>query len=229
MKQHFQGTFKGFLLGFLVAALLIPSTAVVANMMSPAGQVFTGLGFFINGVEMNVRWDEEANTVHLTSPQDTGVPQRPSLSGTMLGRDIQAFRLDHAHDRVAGSFPQRVATIMGVEYAYGFRTNGRYHFHAIRLGGSPARGTASAFYNIGGRYTTLTGYFGPDDDSRAGRSGTFVFFGDGRQLESFEVTTGNPLRPFSVDVSGVTQLRIDFIVNANGTGFSFAVVDAVLR
>ena len=218
---------RWFIAGFLAAMIIMPSMLVAANQLSLAGEVFTGLRFFINDVEMNVRWDEETGSVHLSSPHAAVPPIAPMPpTGTMLGRDIQAFRLDRMLEYLEVFPRRRVATIMGIDYSYGLTTSGSVWFGGL----SVADSTASAFYNIGGRYTSLTGYFGPRDDTNAHLGGRFEVFGDGRRLGSFNVATGDPLRPFNVDVSGVIQLRIDFVrTTGSGTGFRFAIVDAVLR
>lgn len=244
---------KGFIAGILVMALLTP--IVAAANPTVTRQITYGVNVVLNGrpmqfeadsrpfvmdgrtflpvrviaeaADMTVDFDAYTNTVILGSRTPTytpmPMPTPPVIApqqGTMLGRDIQAFRLDRMLERLDRPYPL-VATIMGVDYVYGFSTNG-----SIRLTSS---NMASIFYNLGGGYTTLTGYFGPRDDSSSGRRGQFVIFGDGRRLDSFNVTTGDPLRPFTVDVSGVTQLRIDFVPSASNSGFRFAVVDAVLR
>ena len=154
-------------------------------------------------------------------PRDPQPP--PPTNGTMLGRDIQAYRLDNMLERLDRYSPI-VATIMGVEYTYGLTTQG-----------SSQLGTASIFYNIGGRYTTFTGYFGPQDDVDLNRRGEFRILGDGILLTTLFVNTGDPLGYFSVDVSNVMQLRIDYvstqrrdIFNNFFTGHRFAIVDAVL-
>ena len=67
MKQRFQGNLKRFVVLLLAIALLIPGMAVTANVLSPAGQVFTGLGFIMDWEQMSVRWDEATNTVYLTT------------------------------------------------------------------------------------------------------------------------------------------------------------------
>ena len=66
MKQRVKGFAKWFLIGILAVAVIAPSSVAVAQVISPAGQVFTGLRFFIDGVEMDVVWNEAENSVHLT-------------------------------------------------------------------------------------------------------------------------------------------------------------------
>jgi len=252
MKQRMQG----MLMGILVTVLLIGTVTVFAAtpqtievifggvrttlfgqefvvrdddglVIEPItynGRVYIPVDTVLYAMEQNAQWNEATRTLNFGAA--TQAPNAGQQQGTMLGRDIQAFRLDHTFERLDVGFPL-VATIMGVDYVYGFTTNGN-----TRLGPNQ---TASIFYNLGGSYTTLIGYFGPCDDSDSGRGGEFVIFGDGRRLDSFNVATGDPLRPFTVNVAGVTQLRIDFVADAPRTpprtisGNRFAIVNAVLR
>ena len=74
MKQRFEDKIKRFIILLAAIALLIPGMAVVANMLSPAGQVFTGLGFIMDGEQMDVRWDEATNTVYINTSKDFVAP-----------------------------------------------------------------------------------------------------------------------------------------------------------
>ena len=80
-------------------------------------------------------------------------------------------------------------------------------------------------HNLNGEFTTLSGTIGRIDGTTR-RSGTIVFTGDGRLLESFEIGAYDMPREISVDVTGVRQLRIDIVpVNRaayNSSRFAFA-------
>ena len=143
----------------------------------------------------------------------------PPIHGVLLGRDIRGFGKNNMLEVIAMVRPP-VVTIMGVNYAYGITTDG-----------TRSLGNATIFYNLNGRYSTFTGNFGPRDDSNWSRHGEFIISGDGIILGRFPVSTSDPLRQFFVNVSGVNQLRIDFVSSSvwGQTGYRFAIVNAVLR
>ena len=80
-------------------------------------------------------------------------------------------------------------------------------------------GQNHSLHNLNGQYTILTGYIGRVDGEPE-VNGVFRFFGDGRPLQSFEVS-GNALPRFiSVNVEDVKQLRIEFSAGRN-TRYAF--------
>jgi hypothetical protein len=127
-----------------------------------------------------------------------------------LGQDVMAYRLVNAREFSRGS-PGRM---MGAEYTSGFNTTGNW------------RGGA-AYFNINGLYRYMAGVFGPMDNAPANRTVTLTIFGDGRTLATLEVHSSDPVRPFNVNVAGVTQLRIAY--TATGDGRNFGVGYVVLR
>jgi len=65
-----------------------------------------------------------------------------------------------------------------------------------------------SLHNLGGNYDLFSGYIGRVDGT-AQINNIVTIFGDGIRLTSFTVYALNMPRAFSVDVSGVTQLRIE--------------------
>jgi hypothetical protein len=143
-------------------------------------------------------------------------PNRPrgTYNNAILGRDIMAYRLDNAAEL---SRPEPIAMIMGADYDHGFTSDG-----------SAWVSSASAFYNLNGQYTSLSGFYGPRDNTDIGSSATLTIFGDERTLATFQVRAGDPIRPFTIDVNGVTQLRLEYSWSGNNTGRRFAVVNMTL-
>ncbi|MCL2852029.1 MAG: stalk domain-containing protein [Defluviitaleaceae bacterium] len=71
--------------------------------------------------------------------------------------------------------------------------------------------TVHSLHNLGGQFNTVSGYIGRVD-GWGEHNGTFNFFGDGRLIQSFELRATDLPRPISVNVAGVSQLRIEFTV-----------------
>jgi len=63
-------------------------------------------------------------------------------------------------------------------------------------------------HHLAGQFTTLTGTIGRLDGS-ARTNGIVTFTGDGNQLVSFEINERFVPRDFSIDVSGISVLRIE--------------------
>lgn len=80
------------------------------------------------------------------------------------------------------------------------------------------------YYNLDAQYTTLSGLYGPTDDASYDRNGTVNIYGDGKLLGSFEAKNGDLPKEFSLNVTGVLQLEIEF----EGAS-SFAMADIALQ
>jgi|GEM_PF-1451889 len=84
-------------------------------------------------------------------------------------------------------------------------------------------------HNLGGQYRTLTGVIGRVDGT-ARRDGTITFIGDGRQLASFTIGMDDIPREVSIDVTGVTLLRIYFAAAGSGTpGTRFVFANSMIE
>jgi hypothetical protein len=126
-----------------------------------------------------------------------------------LGNEISAYRVANARE-LSRANP---ASVMGTNYVNGMVTDGRGE-------------SGGARYNINGKYTRLTGVYGPLDGIGSDAIGVIEFYGDGRSLGSFDVRAGDSVRTFTLDVTGVTQLRV-VVVHTNtswswNTGFVVA-------
>ena len=88
------------------------------------------------------------------------------------------------------------------------KMGGKTYKNAIMLSSS---GTAKIYFNLEGKYTTLTGIVGHIDEMSKDNTVVNVY-GDGKLLRSFDVPAGGLPTAFSVDVSGVSN----FMVEASG-------------
>ena len=94
-------------------------------------------------------------------------------------------------------------------------------------------------HNLGGRFTVLSGTLGRIDGGGSHAVPRVInFIGDGRLLRSFEFSETDPPREITVDITvditGVTHLRIEFVApestswNPTGT-VPYALVNATVR
>ena len=68
----------------------------------------------------------------------------------------------------------------------------------------------SAYYNLNGLYTSISGVYGMEDGTSEDREAIISFYGDGRLLESLTIYGGTLPKNFAINVSGVAQLKIEF-------------------
>ena len=85
-----------------------------------------------------------------------------------------------------------------------------------------------AYYNLDGKYTSLSGLVGNLDD--VNQSATYGVYGDDTLLATIEVTGAALPKAFSADVTGVRQLKI-VCENKNTfiSGFKVGFADVVLE
>ncbi|MDR2572474.1 MAG: protein kinase [Oscillospiraceae bacterium] len=128
----------------------------------------------------------------------------------VLGRDISAYRIPGSMRQLSRAEP---ITVMGIEYDNGVVINSNSD-------------SGNIYYNLNNQYTRLTGTYGPLDGISSDATGTINIFGDGRLIESFNVRAGDVAKTFSVDVTGVTQLRVYITTNRTWNRTSrFCVVE----
>ena len=223
---------KWFVLGFLAAVMLMPGAVLIANELSMAGQVFTDLRIVMDGVEMEVTWDEESGTVYLESPEreededeeaeEAAAPERPGFAGLLNER------LQHTYvSTTSGIWNRQFHVVrngsftchLGTRYTNGFLLN--VPNMTYTFGGVSANGHVQ--YNLQGRYSTLTGRVViPHQTNLTGfnRNGltprgsvTVIFRGGGREIGRVTGATATAPLDFSIDVSGIHSLQISIIHN----------------
>jgi hypothetical protein len=75
-------------------------------------------------------------------------------------------------------------------------------------------------HNLNNQYNLLTGTVGRIDGSSTGAS-NIIFIGDGRQLASFVIDGNTSPLPISVDITGISILRIEVNQPRNGAWVAF--------
>lgn len=225
---------KWFVLGFLAAVMLMPGAVLIANELSMAGQVFTDLRIVMDGVEMEVTWDEESGTVYLESPEreededeeaeEAAAPERPGFAGLLnerLQHTYVSTRWGNGFHVVrSGNFTCH----LGTRYTNGIiksNISAVYEFGGVRA-------HKHIQYDLAGRYRTLTGrVIIPHQTNIVGlqRNGlspagsvTVIFRGGGRELGRVTGASATSPLDFTIDVRGISSLQIS-IVN-NGRGFT---------
>ena len=80
------------------------------------------------------------------------------------------------------------------------------YYHGVSLNNNRNWGTL--LYNLDSKYSQLSGMYGPED-SMARDNVKINFFGDNRLIKTLECSKNDMPKDFSVDLSGVLQLKIE--------------------
>lgn len=102
-----------------------------------------------------------------------------------LGQQVSTYQRDNAHEETV--------TMGGNKYTNGLNIWSR---------------SSSAYYNLNGLYSSISGVYGTKDGTGDDCEGVLNFYGDGRLLKSITVKGGQLPKNFAIDVSGVAQLKI---------------------
>jgi tetratricopeptide (TPR) repeat protein len=113
----------------------------------------------------------------------------------MLGVDI----LPSQTDRISLFTSDAPQGMMGALYSHGFRAETSRWNQRSRI-----------TFNLDGNYTHLAGLYGPMSDSHDVGTVTLTIFGDGIALRQYAMTITDPLKEFSLDVTGVNELTFEF-------------------
>jgi len=138
-----------------------------------------------------------------TPAPEAATPQ--AIPPAVLGRDIKAYRLVNTKEFTTAN----PGKMMGTEYQHGFY---------IGYNGG------STYYNIGAKYTNMSGLYGPMDDS--GEDTTLTIYGDEKTLATFEIKSGDMPKQFNLNIAGITQIRFGF--SGHVFGKNFCVADVTL-
>ena len=94
--------------------------------------------------------------------------------------------------------------IAGVKYYHGV-TNESYN--SGWAGYPDTDWPVTGYYNLNAQYSQLSGMYGPSDNG-ASENLKIDFYGDGRLIKTLEFSRGEMTKDFSIDLTGVLQLKI---------------------
>jgi len=176
-------------------ALFTPKDAA-GNIVEPFiynGATYLPVRVLGEAIGKTIRWDGDSNTVFISDGAGGTVP---SPTGGALTKAAPPY------DKHYTASVQENA-MMG----------GSIYYDVIRFQGVNSIAIGYTFHNLGGTYKKITGFIGKVDGAY-NTSATIRFFGDGILLESWTISGEDMPKPIIVDVTGVTQLKIEAIGNA---------------
>lgn len=213
---------SGVLTALLVVSLASPAFAALAGKMI---QVYTGVNVYVDDVLVEPR-DANGNPVEVFVYNGTTyLPIR--AIGNALGKTVQwdaktssAFVGKHSSDKPA-VWLQDLDTFTGS----GWNTKGSVKDNVGQtrtncIQAASDSGYSNNTYILNGQYTLLSGtLFQPYSDRSDHYPATLEIYGDGELLYSAEMVGGVKPIDFTVDLTGVLELKVSFTrYNAFGYG-----------
>jgi len=228
MKQRLQGMLAGLLIGAIMAGglvfakqgremieveyvnvklyvdgVLITPKDGNGNIVEPFisnGTTYLPVRAVSEALGKDVRWDGSTNSVIIgLMPGDT----------VYFDDVMQPYQTEGEYWLADISKTDRNIPIAGVKYYHGV-ANGEWH-RTFTWDLVPSSNTIVAgYYNLDAKYSQLSGMYGPCDDGAADEC-KISFYGDGRLIKTLEFKKNDMPKDFSVDLTGVLQLKIELV------------------
>ena len=155
----------------------------VIEPFSYNGWIYAPFEHIAKALGKSVSWDDKTKSLYIG--QKTPAGAATSFLETVPPYDISS--------KTSVKIEKSV-TMGGTQYnsALTFDANNNYSLH-----------------NLDGKYKRIVGYIGRIDGTNM-NSGTFSFYGDGKLIASYEMKPDDLPKQISIDVIGVTQLKIEY-------------------
>lgn len=147
----------------------------------------------------DVTWDQASKTVYVNGGE-SGYSGNTGSAGN--SNAVAKNLID-----VLPPFQSDLATIYPSKDGKSFKMGGNEYKNSIKFSQWLSSGFAS--FNLGGKYTILSGIAGITDDGYTGADVTLTFTADGEVVKTLTIKEGTLPQDFSIDVTGVSLLRID--------------------
>lgn len=227
---------KSIIIGFLAAVMLC--TAVFASSSLPPQvkkniDVWYGFNVYVDGVKFEPK-DYRYGTVIEPFNYDGWIYAPFEHIAAALGKTAS---YDNATRTLyLGKRPGALSQSLVAEVPpYDVSNNDYVKLESVTMGGTTYKDavyyrlsnysstyTRYSLHNLSGQYKTLKGTIGRVDGTSK-YDATFNFYGDGKLLETYELKSDDFPKQISVSVWGVTQLKIEVVLNNVGdTTYAFA-------
>lgn len=175
---------------FVDGAELTPRDST-GNVLEPFiynGSTYLPVRAVAEAVGKDVRYDANTNSVYIgsagTPSTSTGTPS------TSIGSYIEPYKEENVS-----------VTDMSVA--------GTHYINALLL--RSGYGRAVAYYNVGGRFNSMSGLYSSVDETLESETMTLNFYGDDILLKTVEVHGNQLPKNFTINLTGVSQLMVEAI------------------
>ena len=168
---------------------LITPKDVNGNIVEPFiynGTTYLPVRALSEALGRNVSWDGKSSSVYI---------------GAMPGT-TQYFDQVMSAYQVSGYGSYNLASDTSAGY---IQIAGVKYYHGVSQ--QTWAGGTTGFYNLNGQYTQFSGIYGPGDGTA--QDCAIKFYGDGQLISSFEFSPGDMPKDFSINLTGVLQLKIE--------------------
>ena len=210
---------KGFVMGFICCAIIVAlaGTAFASSKTENISVTYKDIKIVVDGVSVTPK-DAAGNVVEpFVSNGTTYLPVR--AIGEALGKAVE---WDASTGTVfVGKKPGSIAQALvkevppyDTDFLVDLKDNvmmgGTIYYDAITFDQINSVSSRASFHNLNKSYTKVSGCAGKIDGAFSTEA-TLRFFGDGKLIEAFQIKGDEMAKQFEVNVSGVTQLKIEFI------------------
>lgn len=214
MKANFKSVIFGCVIGSVITSGV---TAFAYNGTRSINATFKNIRIFVDGAELTPQ-DSSGNILEpFIYNGSTYLPIR--AVGEAVGKDV-SYDPNNNIVYLGNGFNSNNGYVSGTKldpynkknvYVNDITMSGVTYKDGIEFSGwmgSYQDGTAN--YNLGGKYTTISGMYGTLDgrSTSTGGEATMSFYGDGILLQSYTIKSGQVAKSFSINVTGVSQLDI---------------------
>ncbi|MGF7396241.1 stalk domain-containing protein (plasmid) [Thermoanaerobacterium thermosaccharolyticum] len=190
----------GFVLGYVYADNIIQIVVDGNTISAPEafiknGSTYVPIRAVSEALGLPVKWDGNISTVYIGK-----VP-----NGLDLVTDLKPFKVDEAKNYLLNDSNNSIS-IAGTKYNHGYRSDYMY------IGDNIYYMDGEFYWNLGGKYKTLTFSTGVPDNAYTYGSYASSYRcsvdGDGNSIGTYHVSTSDGLKTYTVDVTGVKILKI---------------------
>ena len=202
------------------------ANGVAIEAITYNNRVYVPVETIIRAMGANVQWNAATSTLNFGA---VGTAEQPAVTATCFTTTVPPFdvsRQPRDGNNLFGS--------AGVWVRDNVPLGGIYYDNALvfRAGFTGPDRQPHSLHNLRGQYTTFTGYVGRVDGATQ-INGNFRIYGNGRLLQEIELRATDLPRSFSVDVTNVNNLKIQF-VNTHRVAFdtsmtTYALIGATIR
>ena len=225
MKKRLQGLVAGVLIG-----TILTSGAVFAKTGTDIIEaLYNNIKIYVDGVKIEPK-DATGNVVEpFIYNGTTYLPVR--AVGEAIGRTVTWDGA--AHSVYLGDKPGDIQYMMDICPAFQFNStyyeecttqNGKYFemggkkysngFYATAITDANGNAGNSAFYNLDGKYKTLT-FMAGAVDNQLSRDSEFRIYADDKLIKTVEIKIGNLPQKYTLNIDNALQLKIEMCASVN--------------
>lgn len=209
--------FKSIMLGCCVGIIMSTSiTAFASDVTRSIQATFKNIKIYVDGAQL-VPKDSKGNTIEpFIYNGTTYLPVR--AVGEAVGKEVR-YDANTNSVYLGNGFNTNSGYVSGTKLEPYSKVqvkvqdvvmSGNTYEDGIKFAGGCNENCGSVSFNLGGKYSTVSGVYGAVDEdiSMTKEKVKLYLYGDGILLQTFEIKQGQLIKNFTINVTGVSQLEI---------------------